>query len=77
MPRKIKFCILYSVCIFILHSFGLGHDGEGNSCEGGKYVMSSVLPSGMDAMRLSKCSKEEFQGLLRYYHPLTNIVTAI
>ncbi|XP_020601543.1 neurogenic locus notch homolog protein 1-like isoform X6 [Orbicella faveolata] len=45
------------------HNMGLKHDGD-NQCQGGRYIMSSYLPSGMDAMRWSTCSQEKIQTFL-------------
>ena len=52
---------------FCSWSFGLAHDGDNNPCPGGAYIMSAVLPGGVDAFKWSTCSKEKLQEFLRYW----------
>ena len=37
-----------------------------NPCPAGAYIMSAVLPGGVDALKWSTCSKEKLQEFLRY-----------
>lgn len=62
------YCALPVFTLFLIYfySFGLHHDGDGNSCVDGRYIMSSTLTSGTDAMRWSTCSQESLQTFLRY-----------
>ena len=71
---KVRFNRAYSslgVLLVLTHnfffpfSFGLGHDGSENQCEGGTYIMAAVLPNGVNAMRWSTCSADEMQTFLR------------
>lgn len=55
--------------IYFFYSIGLGHDGHENSCLDGKYIMSTILTSGTNAMRWSTCSQEKIQAFLRYILP--------
>ncbi|XP_045194121.2 A disintegrin and metalloproteinase with thrombospondin motifs 18-like isoform X2 [Mercenaria mercenaria] len=38
------------------HVLGMSHDSDGNSCLNGKNIMSSMAPSGPDALQWSSCS---------------------
>ena len=68
--EKLTFhCISINVFRFpslVFNSFGLDHDGDGNPCLKGRYVMAAVLPSGVDALKWSSCSQEKLQEFLRW-----------
>ncbi|KAL9963798.1 hypothetical protein ACROYT_G027341 [Oculina patagonica] len=46
------------------HTFGLGHDGKGERCNNGEYIMSSAVSDGKNAFKWSPCSSQRVQEFL-------------
>lgn len=46
------------------HTFGLGHDGNGEQCNNSEYIMASVVSDGKNAFKWSPCSRNRIQEFL-------------
>jgi len=46
------------------HTFGLGHDGKGERCNNGEYIMASAVSDGENAFKWSSCSRNRIQEFL-------------
>ncbi|KAL4218809.1 A disintegrin and metalloproteinase [Mactra antiquata] len=47
------------------HVLGMNHDAEGNDCKNGIHIMSSMAPSGPNALKWSRCSAKYLSDYLR------------
>jgi len=43
---------------------GLQHDGDGNTCDGGRNIMAAMAATGPEALKWSTCSAAELQEFL-------------